>query len=95
MQDTSVGLGGHRRARRKRGLRRRETQSTVRTMPIVVVHEVGDDAFEVLVIQNEEPVETLRPNGSYEPLRYTIRLADGSDAEGRQVRDAAQGFPSP
>jgi hypothetical protein len=64
-------------------------------MPIVVVHEVGDDAFEVLVIQNEEPVETLCPNGSYEPIRHTIRLADGSGAEGRQVRDAAQGFPSP
>ncbi len=39
-----------------------------------MVHVVGDDAFEMLVIQNEEPVETLRPNGSYEPLRYTIRL---------------------
>jgi hypothetical protein len=49
-QNTSVGRGGHRRARRKRGLRRRETQSRVRTMPIVVVHGVGDDAFEVLVI---------------------------------------------
>jgi len=30
-------------------------------------------SFEVLAIQNEEPVETLRPNGSYEPLRRTIR----------------------
>jgi hypothetical protein len=43
-------------------------------MPIVVIHEASDRPFEMLLIQNQQRVETLRPNGSYEALGDSIRL---------------------
>src|SRR5262245_42201200 len=43
-------------------------------MPIVMVHEVGNNALEMRLIQDEQPVETLVPDGSYESLRDPIRL---------------------
>src|SRR5262249_41760169 len=46
----------------------------MRTMPIVVIHEGNDHPFEMLLIQNEQQVETLRPYGSYEALGNRIRL---------------------
>src|SRR5262249_31337039 len=36
--------------------------------------EGSDRSFEMLLIQNEQPVETLRPYGSYEALGNRIRL---------------------
>src|SRR5262249_8057036 len=43
-------------------------------MLIVVVHNGGNGLFEMLTIQHEQPVETLRPNRSYEALGDPIRL---------------------
>ena len=44
------------------------------TMPVVVVHKGGNGLFEMLTIQHEQPVETLRPNRSHEALGDPIRL---------------------
>jgi hypothetical protein len=38
------------------------------------MHEDGDRPFEMLAIQDEQPVETLISDGSHKPLRDGIRL---------------------
>jgi hypothetical protein len=38
-------------------------------MAIVVVHEGRDGPLEMLPIQDQQPIEALSPNGSYEALR--------------------------
>jgi len=41
---------------------------------MIVVREDGQDPLEVLLVQNQQPVETLRANGAHEPLRHPVRL---------------------
>ena len=55
-------------------VRRSEPQRSVRSVAVVVVHEDGEDLLEVLSIQNQQPVETLRPKGAHEPLRDSVCL---------------------
>ena len=43
-------------------------------MAIVMMDEDGDRPFEMLAIQNEQPVETFISDGSHEALRDGIRL---------------------
>jgi hypothetical protein len=43
-------------------------------MRVVVMHEGRDGALEMLLVQNQEPVETLRPNCAHEALRYPVGL---------------------
>jgi hypothetical protein len=43
-------------------------------MAVVVIREDGEDPFEVLLIQDQQPVETLRANGSHKPLGHAVRL---------------------
>jgi hypothetical protein len=39
-----------------------------------MIHEHGEDSLEVLLIQDQQPVETLRANGSHKPLGHPVCL---------------------
>jgi hypothetical protein len=60
---------GRRRCRREGWVCRvgwSKGQRSVRSGPVVVVHEDGEDTFEGAVsVQNQQPVETLRANGPH------------------------------
>jgi hypothetical protein len=43
-------------------------------VPVVVIHEDGEDLLEVLLIQDQQPVETLGANGPHKPLSHAVRL---------------------
>src|SRR6516162_2356710 len=43
-------------------------------MPVVVVDEDVKDPLEVLMVQNQQPVKTLRSNSAHEPLGDSIGL---------------------
>ena len=70
--DLSIGRTGF--DVRRRGLRWAESQSSVRTMAIVVMYEDGDRSFKMLAIQDEQPVKTFISDGSYQTLGDGIRL---------------------
>jgi len=46
----------------------------MRSVAVVVLHENVDDAFKMLVVQNQQPVKTLCTNGAHEPFRHAVRL---------------------
>jgi hypothetical protein len=52
--------------------RRSEGQGPVRPVAVVVVHEDGEDPLKMLLVQNEEAVETFRADGTHEPLRHAV-----------------------
>ena len=70
--DPSVGRTGFDAGRPR--LRGPESQPSVGTMAIVMMDEDGDRPFEMLAIQNEQPVGTFIAYGSHEALRDGIRL---------------------
>jgi hypothetical protein len=39
-----------------------------------VVHEDGKGPLELLLVQDQQPVQTLRANGAHKPLRHPVRL---------------------
>jgi hypothetical protein len=43
-------------------------------VPVVVIDEHLKDSLKVLLVQNQEPVETFRAGGAHEPLGNRIRL---------------------
>jgi hypothetical protein len=45
-----------------------KSQPSVRAMAVGMIHEDGDRAFEMLAIQDEQPVETFVTDGSHETL---------------------------
>jgi hypothetical protein len=51
---------------------RSEGQGPVRPVAVVVVHEDGEDPLKMLLVQNEEAVETFRADGTHEPLRHAV-----------------------
>jgi hypothetical protein len=51
-----------------------ETNCTVRPLGVVVVDVDADDAFEVATVEDQQPVETFRTDGSDEALGEAIRL---------------------
>ena len=73
-QDTSLGPLRRRHERRTSRVRRIEVQCSMRSVAIVVVREDGENLLKVLLVEDQQPVETLRPNGAYEPLRHAVRL---------------------
>jgi|SRR5262245_16860649 len=79
--DTTLERSGRRGARCSRGLWRPQIQAAMRTMPVVVIHEGRDGAFEVLLVQNQESIDALGPNRAHKALRHRICL-------GRSVRSA-------
>jgi hypothetical protein len=56
------------------GLGRREAQGAVGTVGVVVINEDRQHVLEMLTVEDQEPIETLRANGPYEPLRHPVRL---------------------
>jgi hypothetical protein len=72
--DTSLAPLRRRRERRAFRVRRSEGQRSVRSVDVVVVHEGGKGPLELLVVQDQQPVQTLRANGAHEPLRLPVRL---------------------
>src|SRR5712692_3066006 len=47
---------------------RREGQRSVRSVDVVMIHENGEDALKMLLVQDQQPIEVLRANGAHEPL---------------------------
>ena len=52
---------------------RAETNSTMRPLRVAVVDVDAEDAFEVATVEDQQPVETLRTDGSDEALGNGIR----------------------
>ena len=72
-----------------RGIWRLEAQCSVRPVATVVGDEDGQDLLEMLLVHDQQPVETLRANGPYEALRHPVRLGR---PKGR-ANDLAPGAP--
>jgi hypothetical protein len=53
---------------------RYQAQVAVGTMDVVVINEDTKDPLEVVLIQNQEPVEAFRPDGPHKPLRHAVGL---------------------
>ena len=43
-------------------------------VPVVVIDEHLKDPLKVLLVQNQQPVETFRADGAHEPLGNPVRL---------------------
>jgi hypothetical protein len=43
-------------------------------MAVVVICEDGKYVLEMLAVEDQQPIETLRANGAHEPLRHPIGL---------------------
>jgi hypothetical protein len=46
----------------------------MRAVAIAVVTEHAEHTLEMLSVQDQQPVEVLRPRGPHEPLRDAVRL---------------------
>ena len=55
-------------------MKRREAERSVRSVAIVVVRKHGEDVLEERLVEDEQPVKTLRANGAHEPFCDSIRL---------------------
>src|SRR5262245_46480768 len=53
---------------------RRERERSMWSVAVVVVPEDGEHTIQVLLVQDQQPIEALRANGAYESLRHAIRL---------------------
>ena len=85
--DTNRDPLGYRRPQQRSRVRRLEAQRSMRPVAIVVVGVQRDGSLEVLLIQDQQPVETLRANGAYEAFRHAVRLRDAK----RRANDLAPG----
>jgi hypothetical protein len=47
---------------------------SVRSVTVVVVHEDGENGFEIRLIEDQQPVETLCANGAYKPFGHAVHL---------------------
>ena len=72
--DTSLAPLRQRRHRRTCRAGRREGQRSMWPVAVVMFHEDVENPLKMLVAQDQQPVETLRPNSAYEPLRHAVRL---------------------
>ena len=43
-------------------------------VPVVVVHEHIENPLKVLLVQNQQPVETFRADSAHEPLGHAVGL---------------------
>jgi len=51
-----------------------QAQGAVGTMDVVVINEDAKNPLEMVLIQNQEPVEAFRTDGPHEPLRDAVGL---------------------
>ena len=54
---------------------RYQAQGAVGTMDVVVINEDTKDSLEIVLIQNQEPVEAFRPDGPHKPVGGELRVA--------------------
>ena len=54
--------------------RRSEAQRSVRSVTVVVIYEDADSPLELLLVQDQQPVQTFRTSRAREPLRDAVRL---------------------
>src|SRR5205814_35592 len=73
-------------------MRRLEAQRAVRPVAIVVGDEASQDVLEMLFVQDQQPVETLRANGAHEALRHAVRLRRPERRTNNLVPNAAKYF---
>ncbi len=59
-------------------------ERSVKPMPVVVVHVLGDDGFEMAASEDEEPVQALSADGADEPLGSASERS-GLDATRRRL----------
>ena len=52
---------------------RNETQRPMWPVTIVMVNEDPEDALKMLAVRDQQPVQTLGPNGANEPFRHRVR----------------------
>ena len=76
---------------RARAIRRRQLHAPVRPMPVVVLHELGEDPLELRLVQDQQPVEAFRANRSHKPLRHAVR----AESFRFLIRDRDQKFTKP
>jgi hypothetical protein len=60
---------------RRRIVRRRQVQTSVSPMPVVMVTEHREHALEVTSVQNQEPVEAFRTNSPHKSFGDPVRLS--------------------
>ena len=53
---------------------RSQGQTTVGPMAVVMVDEDANDVLEMLAVEDQEPIQTLRANRPHEPFRDTVCL---------------------
>ena len=71
----NASVTGYRRCRTgPRRLRWREGQRALWPVPVVMIDEHFKGSLEVLLVQNQQPVETLRADGAHESLGDTVGL---------------------
>ena len=68
--DTNLAPLGCRFRQRACRMRRLKAQRSMRAVAIVVVDEEREDVLEVLLVQDQQPVETFRASGADEPPRH-------------------------
>ena len=51
-----------------------QAQGAVGTMDVVVINEDAKNPLEMVLVQNQEPVEAFRTDGPHEPLRDAVGL---------------------
>jgi hypothetical protein len=72
-QNTSV-TGCRHRCSRPPGLRWREQQRSMWPVPVVVIDEHLKGPLKVLLVQNQQPVETFRADRAHEPFGNPVGL---------------------
>jgi hypothetical protein len=82
--DTSLARRHRRRDCWACRARRCEAQRSMRPVIVVVIHEHPEGPLEMLLVQDQQPVQTLRTNGAHKSLRHSVRLNRvGSSAHGQ------------
>ena len=66
-------------------------------MAVVMVDEDANDLLEMLAVEDQEPIQTLRANRPHEPLRHAVCLRGtkrrANDLNPIALEDACQNSP--
>ena len=67
----------------------------MRSLTVVMCDEDGQDSPEMLFVQDQQPVETLGPNGADEALRHAVRLRGAKRSPNNLASGAAKHLVEP
>ena len=76
-------------------MRRLKAKRSVRPVAIVMFDEDGQDILEMLFVQDQQPVETLRANSAYEAFRHAVRLRGAKRSPNNLASGAAKHLVEP